>query len=67
MLKLQPNGEDGALPTNGYATIFHIRDTEEVLWAVRVSWDADYRGWLVYADSVLVPDGWGADHCVCSR
>ncbi len=33
LIEMQPNGEEGALLTNGYANIFFIRDSESVLWA----------------------------------
>jgi hypothetical protein len=65
LMKLQPNGGEGALLTNGYANIFYVRDVEGVLWAVDVRWFDD--GWHVSAYSVGYPDAWVADHRVFSR
>ncbi|HLD86008.1 MAG TPA: hypothetical protein VJA28_00985 [Patescibacteria group bacterium] len=53
LLKAQPKGEAGVLLTNGYANIFYIRNTDNILWAVRVRWGGD--GWYVCAPSVEYP------------
>jgi len=52
----QPNGEKGALLTNGYANIGYIRDINGVLWAVYGLWDDD--GWYFEANSLGGPHGW---------
>lgn len=65
MLKLQSKGEQGALLTNGYANIFYIRDTENVLWAVNASWYGG--GWCLDASSVERPYRWHDGDRVCSR
>lgn len=64
-LKLQGNGQDGVLLTNGWANIFYIRDTEGKLWAVCARWYDD--GWGLSANSVGDPRGWLAARRVCSR
>ena len=64
-LKLQGEGGEGALLTNGWANIFYIRDHEGNLWAVNACWFGD--GWRVHAVSVGNPDGWDAGRQVCSR
>ena len=50
LLKKQAKGEAGDLLTNGYANIFYIKNTEDVLRAVHVRWYDD--GWNVLAYSV---------------
>ncbi len=65
LLKKQASGEEGVLLTNGYANIFYIRDTSDVLRAVSVDWHAG--GWSVFALSVEDPDDWGAGRRVFSR
>jgi len=53
LLKKQAKGEEGEegdLLTNGYANIFYIKNTEDVLRAVHVRWYDD--GWNVLAYSV---------------
>ncbi len=52
----QPNGEAGALLTNGYANVGYIRDIEGVLWAVSGFWD-DF-GWRFGASPLDDPDRW---------
>ena len=46
------------LLTNGYANLFYIRDTDGILWAVRVDWGGD--GWYVNARSVERRGRWFA-------
>lgn len=65
MMKKQGHGQQGDLLTNGNANIFYIRDTEGVLWAVSCGWGGG--GWLVFADSVARPGGWGAGCRVLTR
>lgn len=65
MLKLQGNGQDGVLLTNGWANIFYIRDINGNLWAVYAHWYG--VGWDLNADSVESPSGWRAGGQVCSR
>ncbi|NCN52880.1 hypothetical protein GW950_00245 [Candidatus Wolfebacteria bacterium] len=64
-LKKQPNGESGALLTNGYANIFYVRDAKGVLWAVDAYWDSG--SWGVYAYSVEDPFRWSDGSRVFSR
>ena len=65
LMKLQPNGEDGALLTNGYANIFYIKDVVGVLYAVCVSWYGG--GWYVSAGRVDDEYGWDGGCRVFSR
>ncbi len=62
---LQPNGEEGALLTNGYANIFYVRDNAGVLRAVVVYWYGDR--WLVSALAISRPYPWNAGRQVFSR
>ena len=52
----QPNGEKGALLTNGYANVGYVRDINGVLWAIRGRWDDD--GWHFGALSLDNPSRW---------
>ena len=61
----QPNGEKGALLTNGYANIGYVRDIEGVLWAVTASWLGD--GWLFEANPLGNPGRWGVGDRFLSR
>lgn len=65
LMKRQPNGEEGILLTNGYANIFYVRDTNNILRAVHVYWYED--AWYVYAYSVEHPYRWIAGYRVFSR
>ncbi|MEK9158208.1 MAG: hypothetical protein AAB638_03460 [Patescibacteria group bacterium] len=67
LLKKQPQGQAGALLTNGYANIFYIRDASGNLWAVGARWGADFREWDVDAVSVARPRDWNAGDRVGSR
>ena len=67
LLSRQPKGESGVLLTNGYATIFYIKDANGKLWAVRVYWRSYYGEWCVGADSVAYPDEWHGGYRVFSR
>ncbi len=64
-IEKQPNGQEGALLTNGYANIFYCRDTGDVLRAVCVFWRT--YGWYVRADSVGYPSARIAGDQVFSR
>jgi len=65
LMEKQPNGEKGALLTNGYANIFYIRDTNGVLWAVHCHWGDG--GWVVHDSSTGLPLVWIAGFQVFSR
>lgn len=65
LMKLQANGEEGALLNNGWANVFYIKDIAGVLRAVSVYWDD--VGWLVSACSVEGPDVWHVGLQVFSR
>lgn len=65
LMEKQPNGENGALLTNGYANTFYVRDQNGVLRAVRMDWYAG--GWRVSANSVGGPDRWRDGNRVFSR
>ena len=49
----------------GYANIFYIRDSKNILWAVHTDWDDD--GWDVSAYSIDDPSGWSAVFRVFGR
>ena len=49
LLKKQPNGEDGALLTNGYTNIFYVHDASGELRVVGVLWNAGFGYWIVRA------------------
>ena len=57
VMDLQPDLEDGALLTNGYANVSYILDDDGTPWAVGCSRRDDR--WRVGADSVGDPGGWG--------
>ncbi len=65
LMAKQPNGEDGALLTNGHANIFYAKDQNGVLRTVGVSWYDD--GWDVDASLVEDPFTWLAGRQVFSR
>lgn len=56
----QPNGEDGALLTNGYANIFYMRGVGGQVFAVSVLWFAVDRRWRVRAWHLGGGDDWDA-------
>ncbi len=53
MVMAQGRGQRGKLLTNGYASIFYIKDANGVLWAVYCFCHVD--GWYFYASSVTDP------------
>lgn len=65
LMKCQPNGESGALLTNGYANIFYVVDINGILRAVCVHWVGG--GWGVSASSVGDPGRWDDGSRVFSR
>ncbi len=67
LMSNQPNGEKGALLTNGYVNIFYVRDAKGVLRAVRVYWLAARGCWHVSAFSVSDPGTWDGGRQVFSR
>ncbi len=65
-MEKQPNGEAGALLTNGYANIFYIRDVNGVIYTVYVR--QVVGGWSVYSTSSFVyKDKWPVSVRVFSR
>jgi hypothetical protein len=64
LMEKQPNGESGALLTNGGANIFYVKDASGVLRAVHVAW---IGGWGVFARPVAYPLGWFDGRQVFSR
>lgn len=63
IIDLQPNGKDGKLLNNGYTNIFYVL-VNEVLFAVRVHWDSDYREWGVCGWRLGVGGRWYAGNQV---
>ena len=61
----QPNGEAGALLTNGYANVGYVRDINGVLWAVFGYWDVD--GWRFRAFPLDNPGNWDDGNQFLSR
>jgi len=56
LLSKQPRGKsDHHLLTNGCANIFYIRAMNSDFWSVHANWDDFFRGWVVFADSVVYP------------
>ena len=65
LLLKQPKGQGGALPTNGCASIFYVKNTSGVLRAVYVGWHDG--GWSVDVNSIEDPDPWSVGSRVFSR
>ncbi|MEQ1561265.1 MAG: hypothetical protein ABL899_00920 [Nitrospira sp.] len=59
LITLQPNGEEGALLTNGWANIFFVRDKDHVLRLVYVFWRDG--GWCWGADGLSSEVEWDDD------
>ncbi len=67
MMKAQGQGQQGILLTNGYANIFYVRDSNNVLWAAGCRWNSGGGYWSVGAHPVSDPVTWGAGDQVFSR
>jgi hypothetical protein len=65
LLKLQANGEDGALQTNAVPNIFFVRDAAGVLGAVDAIWAG--AGWEIGASPVEGQRQWPSGSRVISR
>ena len=65
LISRQTKGEAGTLLTNGYASIFYVRDIDGVLRAVSVYWCGG--GWDLNADALGNPSGWRGGIQVFSR
>jgi len=65
LLLKQPKGQGGALPTNGCASIFYVKNTSGVLRAVNVNWNDG--GWNVNVNSIENPNPWNVGNRVFSR
>lgn len=61
MIELQKDGGEGELLNNGYANIFYVLGAKGEVFAVRVRWLSDDRGWRVNALR-LVEFRWLAGH-----
>jgi len=61
----QPNGEKGALLTNGYGSVGYIRGIKRVLWAVSGSWSVG--GWSFEAFPLGYPYRWDGGDQFLSR
>lgn len=66
LLKLQSQGQNGVLLTNGYANVAYIKGNDGNLWAVYASWHSGSRDWHVDARSVEFPYDWDAGRQVLS-
>lgn len=68
LLKKQPKGENGILPTNGTCWIIaYIKDAKGNLWAVFAYCYSFNREWYVSAYSVVYPNPWSRGYQVVSR
>jgi hypothetical protein len=65
LLKLQANGEDGALRTNAVPNVFFVRDVSGEVGAVDAVWAG--AGWEIGASRVDVPRQWPSGSLVISR
>ena len=65
LLKLQANGQDGALQTNAAPNIFFVRDAAGVLGAVDAIWAG--AGWEIGASHVEEQRRWPSGSHVISR
>jgi hypothetical protein len=65
LLKLQANGEDGALQTNAFPNIFFVRDVTGVLGAVDALWAG--AGWEIGASPVEGQREWPSGSRVIAR
>ena len=68
MMRWQGRGQKGFLLTNGYANVFYVGDSNNVLWAASCRWIClGDCYWSVYACPVTFPDTWPAGSQVLSR
>lgn len=67
LLKKQGRGQEGFLAIGGYGNILYVRDSENILWALRVGWRMLDLGWGIDAYSIDIPLSWRAGNRVVSR
>jgi hypothetical protein len=65
LLKLQPNGESGALSTNATSNLFFVRDAVGVLGVVDVLWSG--VGWEIGASPLTRHRSWSSGRQVITR
>jgi hypothetical protein len=65
LLKLQPNGEPGALSTNATSNLFFVRDAVGVLGVVDVLWSG--VGWEIGASPLTRHRSWSSGRQVITR
>lgn len=65
LLKLQPNGEPGALSVNATSNLFFVRDAVGALGVVDVLWSG--AGWEIGASSIARNRPWSAGRQVITR
>jgi hypothetical protein len=61
MLLAQPNGEDGAMLSNGYDNIFYVLDINNILRTVSICWMTN--GWWIESNTIDYP----LDHMYFAR
>ena len=67
LLKKQAKGQAGPLLTNSMANVAYCFGGDGNVWAVFASWGSFSHDWIVGADSVGFPRGWGAGRQVLSQ
>lgn len=67
LIRNQPRGEHGKLPTDGTWIIAYVKDADENFWAVVALWLSVSREWVVGTSSVGNPSAWGEGSRVVSR
>lgn len=65
LLKLQPNGDPGALSVNATSNLFFVRDSVGALGVVDVLWSG--AGWEIGASSIARSRPWSAGRQVITR
>jgi hypothetical protein len=65
LLKLQPNGEPGALSVNAVSNLFFVRDAAGALGVVDVLWSG--AGWEIGASSIARSRPWSQGRQVITR
>lgn len=65
LLKLQPNGEPGALSVNATPNLFFVRDSVGVLGVVDVLWSS--VGWEIGASSIIRNRPWSPGRQLITR